>query len=32
MYNISSFGHYVAFVLSNEGKWYACDDAKADEG
>merc|ERR1712166_1093493 len=31
LYNISSFGHYIAFILSNDGKWYCCDDRKVSE-
>jgi len=29
--NISSFGHYVAFVLGGDGKWFVCDDAQVEE-
>ena len=31
LYNISSFGHYIAFILSDDGKWYCCDDRKVFE-
>ena len=29
--NISSFGHYVAFVLGAGGKWFVCDDSQVEE-
>eukprot|EP00053_Salpingoeca_punica_P010830 m.96841 g.96841 ORF g.96841 m.96841 type:complete len:619 (-) comp15502_c1_seq1:191-2047(-) len=29
--NISSFGHYIAFVKADDKNWYVCDDAKVQQ-
>ena len=28
VYNISSFGHYIAFVVNGDGQWFLCDDGE----